>query len=207
MSKRILVIGMALALGGLSTASFAADGNFYIGAGVGQAKWHISGVSVSDGTRIDDTDTAANLRFGYVWHGNVDFAVEGGYADLGKLSSDWADKYDQVHTSAKSQGLFAGVKVKYHFSKGWYIGARGGLYEGRIKGHDTDRYTNSLDDSWTTSTSSEDETRVGEYAGVGLGYDFGRHFGLGLEYNYYHNKFFDTTVNFSTVTVAAEYRF
>lgn len=204
MSKRILVIGMALALGGLSTASFAADGNFYIGVGVGQAKWHLGG-DTSD-VKFDDTDTTANLRFGYVWHGNVDFAVEGGYIDLGKLSSDWADKYDQVHTSAKSQGLFAGVKVKYHFAGGWYVGARGGLYEGRIKQDGNESYAKSSD-YWVSDTFSDDETHTGEYAGVGLGYDFGRHFGLGLEYNYYHNKFFDTTVNFGTATVAAEYRF
>ncbi|HEX7338442.1 MAG TPA: porin family protein [Rhodanobacteraceae bacterium] len=206
MNKRILVIGLALALGGLSTSALAGNagepGQFYVGAGVGQAKWHVDHDS---DIKLDNTDTTANLRFGYVWHWNVDFAVEGGYVDLGKITADWHDTTDDYHETLKSQGLFAGAKVKYGFAGNWYVDGRGGLFQGQVKDDQIDNYVEGS--QAVTDTFRENETKTGWYAGVGVGCNLSRQFSLGLNYDYYHSKLDDLDINIGAVTVSAEYRF
>lgn len=206
MKKRILVIGLALAMGGISTTALAAEpGQFYVGAGVGQAKWHVDVPGGLSGVKLDDSDTTASVRFGYVWHWSVDFAVEGGYVDLGKLTSNYADQYDTIRTQIKNQGAFAGVKVKYGFAQNWYVEGRGGLYQAKVSQDGSDVYV--MNGQQTTDTFSTDETKTNWYAGVGVGYDLSRQFSLGLNYDYYRSKFMDADLNVGTVTVSAEYRF
>lgn len=220
MHKRLIAIGLALALGGLSTSALAAHagdpGQFYIGAGVGQAKWNIDHGS---DINLDDSDTAFNVHFGYVWHWGIDFAIEGGYADLGKVTANWKDvytniiakgkdAYDTYHETAESHAVFAGVKVKYHFAQNWFVSGRGGITQTKYEDHMLDTYQEAGDQSSTTSNYlNSDETNTGWYAGVGIGYDLSRHFGLGLAYDYYHGEFAAVDANIGTVTLNAEYRF
>lgn len=208
MNKRLIAIGLALALGGLSTSAFAANagdpGQFYIGANVGQAKWD---VDHSSDIKLDDSDTAASVRFGYVWHWDVDFAVEGGYTDLGEISADWGDPYDTYHQTIKGHEVFAGVKVKYGFAQNWYVSGRAGIAQGKFESSTTYVYTDSNNQPSGSGYSRYDETKTGWYAGVGIGYDFSRHFSLGLAYDYHHNKMDDVDMNVGTVTIGAEYRF
>lgn len=212
MNKRILVIGLTLALGGMSTAAFAGNagdpGQFYIGAGVGQAKWDVD-INPDSGFRLDDTDTTANVRFGYVWHWGVDFAVEGGYADLGEFETHYSDNNSSVHGSIENHGLFGGVKVKYGFARGWYVAGRGGLYQGKAEANSVSIYDDGI--THAEDTFSSDETKTGWYAGVGIGYDLSRHFSLSVNYDYFHSEFADLDNNvdtdIGTVTVGVEYRF
>lgn len=209
MNKRLIAIGLTLALGGLSTSAFAAHagdpGQFYIGAGVGQAKWDPD--HSKDVHDIDDSDTTANVRFGYVWHWGVDFAVEGGYADLGKINANWGGEYDTYHETVEAHELFAGVKVKYRFAQNWYVNGRGGIAQAKIKDRQIDTYQEYGDQSPSPHYFNYDKNKTSWYAGVGIGYDFSRHFGLELAYDYYRNKMDDWDAPIGTVTVGAEYRF
>src|SRR5699024_3027185 len=129
----------------------------------------------------------ANVRIGYAWHWNVDFAVEGGYANLGKLKTSWSEEFDKVYTSSKAQGLFIGAKVKYGFGSSWYVSARGGFLQGIIKQNGNGSYDNGSG-TWVSDSFSNKSNHLGEYVGVGIGYDLTRQFSIGLNYDYYHNK-------------------
>lgn len=203
MKKRILATGLAMALAAASTASFAADtGNFYVGADVGQAH-HRLGDNPDE--RIDRSDTAAAVRFGYVWHWAVDFGVEGGYATLGKITDDYTQHNSGYPSrmSIETSGLFAGTKVKYHFSDAWYVSARAGVFQSHVKVRDHDESPDGGDYRASSTNGSW-------YAGAGVGYDVSRDFSLGLSYDNFRSKVgTNDSVTFNTAmfSLSAEYRF
>ncbi|MHB1241067.1 MAG: hypothetical protein ACYC18_11270 [Gammaproteobacteria bacterium] len=89
LSKRIwgmLLLGAGLA----ATPLVRAEG--YVGVNLGQSDWHASsgdldaalaGAGVTAISSVDDTDFAYKLFAGYRF--NPNFALEGGYVDLGSL--------------------------------------------------------------------------------------------------------------------------
>lgn len=212
MNKRLLVIGLGLALGGVSTASLAGgpgdfypdtSGNFYLGASASSAHWNID--TPTPGVHLDDSSTAVRVTLGYVWHWGVDFAVEGGYADLGELTSDWADSTGSVHTTLKNQGLFGGVKVGYRFARNWHISGRTGLYENRMRQDGVEVYT--ANNTVVTDRFSYDQTKTRWYAGVGLGVDVTPQFALSLNYDYYAARFEGVDIDIDATTLGAQFRF
>jgi OOP family OmpA-OmpF porin len=203
MKKHILAAGLAVVLASVSTASPAADkGNFYVGADAGQAHYRLGGVS---GERTDLKDTAAAVRFGYVWHWAVDFGVEGGYVTLGKFTDDYtqANGGYPSRMSIETSGLFAGAKVKYHFSDAWYVSARAGAFQSHVKLRDHDGSPDGGDYRASGTNGSW-------YAGAGIGCDLTPDFSLGLSYDNYRSKVGiveSVTFNTAMFALSAEYRF
>ena len=204
MKKHLFAIGLAVMLGGVSTVTFAADsqtGNFYVGANVGQAQYR---VGVIPGEKVDLEDTASAVRLGYVWHWNVDFAVEGGYVNLGTLTDDYHNEDVVIHEKVKTSGPFAGAAMKYHVSDAWYLSARAGLFQSNVKIRNRSEAPSIVaNDRSSTSSSSW-------YAGAGVGYDVTPKFGLGLNYDNYHGKVTEDsteTFNVAMFSLSAEYRF
>jgi OOP family OmpA-OmpF porin len=204
MKKHILAASLAAVLASVSTASLAADtGNFYVGAEAGQAHYRLGGVS---GENLDTKDTAAAVRFGYVWHWAVDFGVEGGYVSLGKVTDDYTNSNAGYpsNMSIETSGLFAGAKVKYHFADAWYVSARAGAFQSHVKLRDHDGSPEGGDYRVSSTNGSW-------YAGAGVGYDLTPDFSLGLSYDNYHSKVgfegSDATFNTAMFALSAEYRF
>jgi hypothetical protein len=204
MNKYVIAIA-ALALGGACTSSFAQDaGAFFVNAGVGQAQYHVGNAENSNSAQ-DDTDTAAALRFGYLWHGPIDFGLEGGYVDLGKLKVSSVGNAVLEEADVHAKGWVLGVAGKYHFADRWFVSARGGWLRTST---DVDYRYSSPVDSMTASGSIDGD---GWYGGVGLGYDLSSNFSLGVNYDNYHVKAKTDEVsadaNVGSWMVTAEYSF
>jgi opacity protein-like surface antigen len=200
MKKHILATSLAMVLASVSTASLAADtGNFYVGAEAGQAQYRLGAIP---GEHLDAKDTAAAVRFGYVWHWAVDFGVEGGYVSLGKVTDDYTNSNGGYpsNTSVETSGLFAGAKVKYHFADTWYVSARAGTFQSHVKLRDHD----GSPEGGNYRASS---TNGSWYAGAGVGYELTPEFSLGLSYDNYRSKAGIDEFNTAMFALSAEYRF
>ncbi len=115
-----------LAVALVASASSAMAGDFYVLGAAGQSKFDIdkgamdgavrsvAGVALTSSS-TDDSDTAYKLQFGWQFHKN--FALEGGYVDLGKA------QYQANFTSGgTAYSLNSDAKVD-----GWNIGIVGTL--------------------------------------------------------------------------------
>lgn len=214
MIKRYLIVAAGLALAGVSTTSLATDasgGGFFVNGNVGQSRYNANRRDWSD-----RNDTAAAIRFGYRWHGAVDFGVEGGYVDLGKLRDRINTPNYSFSGDLKVKGFLLGVNGKYHFGQsGWYLSARGGWFGTRADYRAHASFTSSIATASYSVSDSISSTNGGWYAGVGAGYDLNSHFSVGVSYDNYHAKarvnldIADETIsgNVRTISAFAEYRF
>lgn len=201
--KKMLVLsGLALAASMLAPqAAFAQDKGFYIGLGVGQsdakeACTELGGVGFSGS--CDDTSTGKKIFLGYQF--NPNFALEGGYVDLGKF---------------KANGAVLGIPVSaYAKAKTWQLVAVGTLplannfsVFGKAGFHnwDADAGVTALGLTSTTSDKGIDFT-----FGLGAGYDITKNLGLRLEWERFRHVGEDDTTGKSNVdllSVGLRYRF
>ena len=205
MKKHLLALGLAAMLGGVSTSTFAAGndpGNFYVGANVGQAQYRIG---VIPGEKMDLDDTAAAVRFGYQWHGTVDFGLEAGYVDLGKLVDNYDDGTVSFHDDLGAKGWLLGANLTRRFETPWYVQVRGGWQRSDVD--ISSRYSQPGYREYGSASASGN----GWYAGVGGGYDFSNNVSVGVHYDNYHVKAdqdgYGAHGNVSAFTVQLEYRF
>lgn len=175
MNKRIHITAAAALLAAASTAAMADDGAFFINGNLGQSRYHDSGFN-------DKTDTAGAVRLGYDWNaGAFSFGAEGGYVDLGKASGlgyvpYYAGPYGGTYgISAKTSGWLLGGNFKYRFGNNMYLSSRAGWFR-------------STFDTNVSGLGSQSYSGNGGYAGLGLGYDFNRNFGIGASYDRYHGR-------------------
>lgn len=198
----LLVTGLALATGLLAPhAALAQDKGFYIGLGAGQsdakdACSELGGVGFSGS--CDDTSTGKKIFLGYQFTQN--FAVEGGYVDLGKF---------------KASGTVLGVPVSaYAKAKTWQLVAVGTLPlannfslfgKAGLHNWDADAGVTALGLTSTTSDKGIDLT-----FGVGAGYEITKNLGLRLEWERFRHVGEDDTTGKSDVdllSVGLRYRF
>lgn len=175
MNKRIHMTVAAALLAAASTGAMAADGGaFFINGNLGQSNYHDSGFS-------NKTDTAGAIRLGYDWNaGAFSFGAEGGYVNLGKASGTVYVPYGGFlggpnSISAKTSGWLLGGNFKYRFGNGMYVSTRAGWFR-------------STFDMYASGLGSKSFSGNGGYVGVGLGYDFNQHFGIGVSYDRYHGN-------------------
>lgn len=204
MNKYMMPIA-ALALAGASGSAFAQDhGAFFVNAGAGQATYHVDENSGGNYAQ-DDTDAAAALRLGYLWHGPVDFGVEGGYVDLGELKASLISGAVLEEAKVNAKGWLLGGVGKYHFADQWFVSARAGWLHASS---DVEYHVSTPVGSASGSSNVDGD---GWYGGVGMGYDFSSNFSLGFNYDNYHVKAKTDEVsadaNVGTWMVTAEYRF
>jgi len=203
--NKYLISLSALALAGACSSALAQDKDaFFVNAGVGQATYHVDEATGGNYAQ-DDSDTSAALRLGYLWHGQVDFGIEGGYVDLGELKASLISGAVLEEAKVNAKGWLLGATGKYHFADQWFVSARGGWLHASS---DVDYRISTPVGSMAASDSVDGD---GWYAGVGVGYDFSPHFSLGVNYDNYHVKANTDDVsadaNVGTWMVTAEYRF
>ena len=210
MDSRKLFCTMALML--VAGASHA--DNFFVNTSLGGSNYRPQPyVSLTDW----HSQTEA-LRFGYQWgEGAFSYGAEAGYANMGHSDRFWAHLTGSENLSERIDGFMLGANVKYALPMGFYVSARGGFFRStnhelshgyyweHIIGQPLEKY----------STSKENVSGMGSYAGVGVGYDINRSFGLGVNYDRYraHVRYsqytgpLTETSRVDTYTLTAEYRF
>jgi len=188
--KHAVSLACALALGALSAPAFAAEAQghqAFVRAEIGNTD--VDTTISGGGPTISEDDTTAGFGGGY-WF-NANFGVEGNYHLL--YNRELRGDYELDIFS-----LAAGVVAKQNFGadgNGFFIGGRAGI--AYVVEQVRDDFFDVEDDDSSTKP----------YYGVALGYDFNRHFGLGLNYTRYQADFDFVEIDADVVSVSGEYRF
>jgi opacity protein-like surface antigen len=195
----------ALALAAACNGAFAQDeGTFFVSADTGQATYHVD--NGGDGNFAQgDTASAAALRLGYRWHGQVDFGLEGGYVDLGEMNASLISGAVVQEATVHPKGWLLGATGKYYFADQWFVSARGGWL------HTSSDVEYRVFTPVGSASDSSSAGGNGWYAGVGVGYDVAPGFSLGLAYDNYDVQAktgeVSADANVGTWMLTAEYRF
>ena len=166
----VIGIGVAAALITQSAAAQSAMSGFYVGAGVGSSKardW----CALGGFNTCDDKKTAWKIFGGYQITPN--FAVEGGYARLGKFDATFDTSFGPGAEHAKVTAWEASVLAGAPLAYGLSIFGRLGVYRATVEDVD--------DLAGTFKHDNNDFTY-----GLGLGYDFTRNLGVRAEWQRYN---------------------
>ena len=175
---KTLLVGTLLALAGLSSVAAAADDNWFIRGEAGNSRLSVDGES--------GDDTSLGIRGGYFFNRN--FGAEIFYTNLGKDSGGGA--------TFKIDAWGVGVIGKKDFGPndtGMFVSGRAGIARTKAK--------------ISGGGASFSDTSTKGYAGVGIGYDFTRNFGLSLNVDYNGVDVFGDGGHVVTTTVGLEGRF
>ena len=165
-STSLTVIGLAVALTALPASAQSTLGGFYVGAGVGQAKardWCALGGFNS----CDDKKTAWKVFGGYQITPN--FAVEAGYANLGKFTASFGPETEEAKVTAWEASLLAGGPILNQVS----IFGRLGFYRAHVEDVDN-----------LFGTFKHDNTDL--TFGLGVGFGLARNIGVRAEWQRYY---------------------
>jgi hypothetical protein len=233
--KILSMTALAVALGCISSTCLADGGNFFVSADAGEANYHVnspssvppasygapypSGALFPVGNQLNNRHAAGALRFGYRWHGIVDYGVEAGYVDLGQVNAAPGTPPWTNQVGLKDRGWLLGGNLKYNFNDSWYVSARGGWYRAQISGSETSTFkpctpaVGFLCPQYALPITfyryPYSQTVSGEYVGIGAGYNFSSNFSLGLSYDYYRSDRLSNgfKVGVGSYSLSAEYRF
>ena len=183
-------IGLALAI---PLGASAQESPWYIGGSIGQSrvKLDTGGLSrdlaaagmANNGFSANETDTGFKLFGGYRFHPN--FAVEGGYAELGKFSaSGTVTTFNFVPivplptkvTIEVGQGLHLAVVGNVPLANQFSVFGRLGAYNMRTE----------MKVTVSGISSSESARNTGFLLGAGVGYDFTRNVGMRVEWEQFN---------------------
>jgi hypothetical protein len=211
--RKFAIIAVALALGTGSSVAFADGGNFFVNANAGASHYNVdnpySGIASNS---FSKTGKAGALRVGYRWNSVVDYGVEVGYGFLGNATARdtyaFAGNTQRVfygteRLQQQTRGWLLGGNLNYNINEHWYVGARAGWFRARSL-YEYRFYSELGNESYRNPV-----TRTGEYFGIGGGYNFNKHFSLGLAYDTYRvpeNEFSKNT-RIGMYSLQAEYRF
>lgn len=192
MQHRKIILSSLLAIGGLTLGAGASaqlrapENSDVLGAygsiSVGRAHSNVGGSEignalsrqgVSGSTSVDDNDTGYGLRLGYRFHPN--FAVEGGYTDLGRFD----------YNTALTGGGNATGRLK---ADAWDLSAVGIVpFANNFSGYGKVGVarTRAERESNTAGISGATERGTHPTAGLGVAYDFTKQLAATAEWNRY----------------------
>lgn len=168
------------------------SGNWFIDANVGRTNGsnaghfgNLSGFNFAHGTR--GRRTGYGLEGGYRWKAGPDLGlgVEVGYVDLGNYRVSNLFNSNAINQSSSVnalRGWMAGVNGRINLVRGWYLSAHGGYFRPNNYNHVYPYNVGSTLGTLTTARAGHD----GWYGGVGTGWDVNDHFGIGVQYDYFH---------------------
>jgi OOP family OmpA-OmpF porin len=183
-------IGLALAI---PPGASAQDSPWYLGGSIGQSrvKLDTGGLSsdlaaagmANTGFSGNETDTGFKLFGGYRFHPN--FAVEGGYAELGEFSASGT-----VTTFNFAPIVPLPTKVTIKVGQGLHLAVVGNLplanqfsVFGRLGGYNV---RTEMKVTVSGISSSESARNTGFLLGAGVGYDFTRNVGMRVEWEQFN---------------------
>jgi OmpA-OmpF porin, OOP family len=190
MGKRAIAVGVGIGLGlAIPAGASAQESPWYIGGSIGQSrvKLDTGGLSsdlaaagmANTGFSANETDTGFKLFGGYRFHPN--FAVEGGYVDLGRFSADGT-----LTTFNFVPIVPLPTKVTIEVRQGLHLSAVGNLplanrfsVFGRLGAYNLRTETKA---TVAGSSSGESARNTGLLWGLGAGYDFTGNVGMRLEW-------------------------
>ena len=190
--NKMLALSAALALAGASSAAVASDGDMLGGfvrieAGHSDASVKISGLGSES-----DHDSAYSVRGGR-WY-NSHFGLEAFYTNA--FDKSYTDGVDTV--GLKATALGGGIVGKKNFGEaahqGAYIMGRLGLMHGKLEAS-------------VSGLGSDSASSTEAYAGVGVGYDLTRNFGVSLNYDYLKGSGDGVSITAKPLMLGAEFRF
>lgn len=178
-------------------SAVAAEGDFYVGAGFGQARYELSGSDIdrelvglgfaSSATTVDDNDSAWKVFAGYKIFEN--FAIEGGWVDLGKAETNTVTTGPASTDlgEVEASGLFVDAVGLLPINKHFTVFGKVGVFRANV-----DARVTVLSGGSAAVVSASDDSFEGKF-GVGASYDFTERFGVRLEYERYNNVGGDNT--------------
>ena len=183
--NKTVSLAAAVLLGMASSGAMAVEA----GSGFVAGEFGYSQVDVDlDGVGSDqDDDRMFAVRGG--WWFTPNLAVEGFYTNL--------YDYSETGYSAELDGWGLGLVARKNFGaddNGFYLQGRAGIFRADGRAEEV-----GFVDISGNSTKP--------YFGVGLGYDFSRNVGLGLNYTVYRADFDDLSVDSRTLSAVLELRF
>lgn len=175
----------------------AADSNWYAGVSIGQSTFDLdkSDFAVdgfeSRSTKLDDTDTGYKIQAGYKFNDN--FAVEGGYIDLGRLSYNASidngnprlQLYGPVSAELQAYGFNVEAVGILPVGAGFSLFAKAGAIIAHTETDTEVRLTAaSLGVVGATETADghKTETSLKPAAGLGLSFDLNETLSARIEY-------------------------
>lgn len=174
-------------------AGSATAADWYVTAAVGQSKADdkaaievneelvdlgVTGLS----STFDDSDTAYQLQLGYQLTPN--WAVEGGYVDLGKFQYSAAftgPVAGNAVAEVKAAGLNIAAVGSYPVNDQFAVFGKIGAINAKVEGRAT------ATGSGVSATEAISATKAKGYWGVGAAYDFNTQLGLQLEWERFNN--------------------
>ncbi len=186
-----------------STDTLSTQGNYQPTQPIGSGNWFVNarvGQSHINEGPYNDHPTAYALNGGYRWKVGPDLGlgIEVGYNDMGNYKLKNVFNSNDVNLTGRRQelrGWTAGFNGRVDVWQGLYVSGRAGVYGWKGAGY-SDQTINR-----------HDLDQVDYYLGIGAGYDFDEHFGLGLAYDYYQAGKNGVHLTTDTLSLTGEYRF
>jgi OOP family OmpA-OmpF porin/outer membrane immunogenic protein len=169
------------------------SGNWFIDANVGRTNGNSNGGFGSNAGDFNFFNghrgrrTGYGLAGGYRWKVGHDLGlgIEAGYSDLGNyrirnvFNSSPVNQRDTVNAL---RGWMLGINGRINLAPQWYVGAHGGWFWAN---DNNQRYYDTLNQQLGFSNGKH-AGRGSWYGGIGTGWDINEHFGLGVQYDYFH---------------------
>ncbi|KRE99923.1 hypothetical protein ASG87_13090 [Frateuria sp. Soil773] len=179
--------------GNLQPSQPVGSGNWFIGANVGRTNGNSNGGFGSNASGFNflhgerGRRTGYGLIGGYRWKVGQDLGLglEAGYTDLGNFRVKNVFNSNDVNQRKQEnalRGWLVGVNGRINLMPQWYMGFHGGYF----RANDNNRnYNNSVGQDLHLSSGGR-AGRGSWYAGIGTGWDVNEHFGVGVQYDYFH---------------------
>lgn len=205
-SRKIICLALLMAVATVSHA----DG-FFINASLGKDNFYSRyPAGPAQMSHISSHSNTEALRVGYRWtSGAFSYGLETGYVNLGP-----SYYYMFTHSEERVDGVVLGPTLKYDLPMGFFVSARGGFF--RSTDHEMARITFGIPFPKTADFRG-DVSGIGNYVGIGIGYDINRSFGLSLNYDRYrphvvanwseHGGVLPGTPKVDAYVMTVEYRF
>lgn len=140
------------------------------------------------------------LLAGYRWNtGFGKLGFELGYVDFGDVDSGTPSiTYAFYGQSIDAHALKAGANLNFTFEQGLYLEPRIGLMRFSYTGADR---------NFPNSTTYYDETKIGHYAGIGLGFWIAPNFALSFNVDNYPVEILGQTKSLDTFSIGLQFQF
>lgn len=190
MITRQILVAAALGVAAMAGAQ-AAD--FYAGGALGVSSWKVDS---EPGVSLDKTDTGLKLVLGAQLSPN--FAIEGGYASLGKAKLSGEVGEMRVDGSFKGTGVFVDLVGMMPLATDWTLFGKLGVFNGKAKASGT---------ASSGESGSDSDSGTDVKFGIGIDYALSKTVSIRGEWERYRFKVWDDKGDVDLLSVGVNFRF